>query len=107
MIMRLRTKVALGAAALALTVGGGVGAAAATTDYSHVRPGAYCAAADEGREGTTADGTKMVCSRTAEDTRLRWREAAPETPTPSPSSSSPTAVPTAEPPVTQAPNFTG
>lgn len=36
-----------------------------------VHPGAFCSA--HGSLGTTSDGTPMICSTTATDTRYRWR----------------------------------
>lgn len=40
-----------------------------------VNPGAFCAAADEGKLGISANGDTYVCTISSEDTRLRWRIA--------------------------------
>lgn len=38
-----------------------------------VSPGAFCAAADEGKFGIASNGDTYVCTISSEDTRLRWR----------------------------------
>ncbi|VXC42423.1 cell wall-binding repeat-containing protein [Plantibacter sp. T3] len=40
-----------------------------------VTPGAFCKASLDGQYGRTATGLLMVCSRSATDSRLRWRQA--------------------------------
>ena len=73
-----------------------------------VRPGAWCAKADTGKYGKTADGTVMICSAEGE-ARPRWRAAstsAPRTVPAAPTSRPPKPVPPGDPTITETPTPT-
>lgn len=63
----------LATAFVTVSVLGLLAPAASAADQGQVTPGAFCT--PEGDTGHTVTGLPMTCSRTATDSRLRWRQA--------------------------------
>lgn len=66
---------------VAAALGAGIAAVSASPALASVTPGAFCKKSLAGTTDKAADGDSYICSKTAADSRYRWRPLADSAPT--------------------------